>query len=52
MAWRPACRLFTVAEYHQMIETGVIKEDDRVELLNGEIIQTSPIGPRHAAHID
>lgn len=52
MAWQPARRLFTVAEYHQMIESGVIKQDDRVELLNGEIIYMSPIGPRHAAHVD
>jgi Uma2 family endonuclease len=30
-----------------MIETGVFGEDDRVELLGGEIIQLSAIGPRH-----
>jgi Uma2 family endonuclease len=52
MAWQPARKLFTVAEYHQMIEAGVLKEDDRVELLNGEIIEMSPIGPRHASHVD
>ena len=49
MAWQPARRLFTTTEYHQLIETGVLKEDDRFELLNGEIIEMSPIGPRHAA---
>ncbi len=49
MAWQPARKLFTVTEYHQMIDTGVIKQDDRVELLNGEILEMSPIGPRHAA---
>lgn len=52
MAWQPARKLFTTAEYHQMIEAGVIKEDDRVELFNGEIIEMSPIGPRHASHVD
>lgn len=40
---------FTVEEYHQMIETGVLREDDRLELLDGEIIEMSPIGPRHAS---
>lgn len=52
MAWQPARKLFTVTEYHQMIEAGVLKEDDRVELLNGEIIEMCPIGPPHAAHVD
>ena len=52
MAWQPARKLFTVTEYRQMIEAGVLKEDDRVELLNGEIIEMSPIGPRHASHVD
>ncbi len=51
MAWQPARKLFTVAEYHQMIEAGVLKEDDRVELLNGEIIEMSPIGPLHASSV-
>jgi Uma2 family endonuclease len=52
MAWQPARRLFTVAEYHQMIETGILKEGARVELLNGEIIEMFAIGPRHASIVD
>jgi len=52
MAWQPARKLFTVTEYHQMIETGVLKEGDRVELLNGEIIEMFAIGPRHASIVD
>lgn len=43
-----ARKLFTTTEYHKLRETGFFKEDDRVELLDGEIIAMSPIGPKHA----
>ncbi len=42
-------KLFSVVEYHKMIEAGVFHEDDRIELLGGEIVAMSPIGSRHAA---
>ena len=42
-------RLFTVEEYHQMAEAGILHEDDRTELIHGEIIYMSPIGNYHAA---
>lgn len=38
---------FTVAEYYRMGETGVLRPDARVELLEGRIIDMSPIGPFH-----
>jgi Uma2 family endonuclease len=39
---------FTTADYYRMAETGVLRRDQRVELLDGEIIDMSPIGPSHA----
>ena len=38
---------FSRRQYHQMAETGVLEPDARVELLNGQIIDMSPIGPFH-----
>src|SRR5262245_41904238 len=45
-------KLFTVDEYYKMLDAGILTEDDRVELIEGEIIQMSPIGSRHAACVD
>ena len=44
-----ARRQFTVADYARMRETAILAEDDRVELLDGEVREMSPIGPQHAA---
>src|SRR3989442_9605230 len=38
---------FSVKEYYRMAETGVLRPDARVELLDGQIIDMSPIGPFH-----
>ncbi len=40
---------FTVEEYHRMAESGVLHEDDRVELIGGEIVDMAPIGTWHLA---
>jgi Uma2 family endonuclease len=52
MALHLTRRRFTAAEYHQMVEVGILAEDDRVELIEGEIIEMSPIGRRHAATVN
>jgi Uma2 family endonuclease len=38
---------FSVKDYYRMAETGVLRPDARVELLDGRIIDMSPIGPLH-----
>lgn len=40
-AW-PLVRRFTIAEYHHLVEAGIIGEDERVELLEGVIVRMSP----------
>lgn len=46
-----AKHLITASEFTQMCEAGVFREDDRLELIEGEIIEMSPIGKRHAAAV-
>ena len=52
MATQTRRRLFNVDEYYAMAEAGILAEDDRVELLDGEIIAMAPIGSRHASCVD
>ena len=40
-------RRFTVAEVEAMVEAGIIDEDERVELIGGELAPMSPMGARH-----
>jgi Uma2 family endonuclease len=42
----------TTRDYHRLGEAGVLAEDDRVELLEGQLVDMSPIGPRHALAVD
>jgi Uma2 family endonuclease len=45
-------RRFTVDEYYKMGEAGILKADSRVELLDGDVIEMSPIGIRHQHAVD
>ena len=40
-------RMLTVEEYHLMGEVGILGEDDRVELVEGELILMAPVGSPH-----
>ena len=41
-------RLFTVADFERMIAAGIFAEDERLELIDGEVVTMAPIGRRHA----
>jgi Uma2 family endonuclease len=43
----PKHRLFTVEDYYRMVGAGILREDERVELIKGEILLMAPIGSRH-----
>ena len=52
MAVLPRARRFSVDEYERMVHAGVFASDDRVELIEGEIIEMTPIGIPHASIVD
>ena len=51
MAIQNPKRLISIDDYHRMAADGLFSEDDRVELIEGEIVEMTPIGNRHAAGV-
>ena len=45
-------RRFTPAEFMALVEVGILTSSDRVELLDGVIIEMAPIGDPHAGTVD
>ncbi len=45
-------RKFNIDEYHSLIESGVLRPEERIELWKGELIDMSPIGKRHIACVN
>lgn len=51
MAGDIAKRRFTAAEYQLMGRAGILSHDDRVELIDGEIIEMTPVGTGHTSAV-
>lgn len=49
---QPVNLRFTVDEYYKMIELGLIKDYEKAEIIDGELIQKMTIGDRHALVVD
>jgi len=47
----PTKHRFTVEQYYKIAEVGILGIEERTELIEGEIIEMSPIGTRHAAFL-
>jgi Uma2 family endonuclease len=45
-------RRFKVSEFYKLAEVGILSEDDRVELLDGQIMVMAPIGENHRTVVD
>ena len=41
--------LFNVKDYRQLVSAGVLESEDRIELIEGELIMMPPIGPEYSA---
>lgn len=52
MVARAVTYKFTVEEYNRLAELGFFRRDERVELIEGEIVRMAPIGSRHYNAVD
>jgi Uma2 family endonuclease len=52
MAVAVSKRRFTADDYQRMGQVGILLPEDHVELIDGEVVTMSPIGPRHCAAVD
>lgn len=49
---QPVQLRFTVDEYYKMIELGMLRDYERAEIIEGELIKKMTVGDRHAAVVD
>lgn len=45
-------RYFNVDDYYRMADAGLFSEGDRLELIEGEVVEMSPIGSNHQGCVD
>jgi Uma2 family endonuclease len=45
----PALHRLSVEDVYRMVDAGVLREDDRVELIDGVLVDVSPPGPEHSS---
>jgi hypothetical protein len=45
-------RKLSVSDFHRMGEAGILHEDDRIELIDGELIEKAPIESLHASKVN
>lgn len=43
---------FTQDAFFRMLDAGILHPEDRVELIDGEIVDMTPSGPQHAEYVD
>jgi len=49
---QPVALRFKVDDYYKMIELGMLKDYEKAEIIEGELIRKMPIGNRHASIVD
>ena len=52
MVAKPVRRRLTVDDFEHMCSAGILTADDRVELIDGELIEMPPMGPKHAGIVN
>lgn len=51
VTWSSTSAAISVDEFNRMAEVGIFDDDERLELIDGELIAPPPMGPRHAGGI-
>lgn len=47
----PVAHRFSVDDFHRMLEVGILRPDDAIELIDGELLHMAPMGSWHASTV-